>query len=208
MTDLMMDYSQAVVLEGDNPLPFVDLRVFVAPPPAKGDEVFVRRARARTHDEPNRTAVLERLLRDQGGVVDLLDMVGGPPLAELGRSNPELMDKIAARLRDELAQATKRAPAPKKTEKRWGIADRYAGIEQAQLVVVNIRHDSDREAAEKLAADVVRLRKDEELLADILGPRGNRIPITAVATNLTDPDDRGWKKAFARTRRAIATVSS
>ena len=31
MTKLMTDYSQAVLLEGDSPLGFVDLRVFVAP---------------------------------------------------------------------------------------------------------------------------------------------------------------------------------
>jgi len=41
-TDVMMDYSKAVVLEGDSPLRFVDLRVFVAPPPAEGHQLFVR----------------------------------------------------------------------------------------------------------------------------------------------------------------------
>ena len=41
-TDLMMDYSQAVVLEGDSPLRFVDLRVFVASLPAEGHRLFVR----------------------------------------------------------------------------------------------------------------------------------------------------------------------
>jgi len=46
--------------------------------------------------------------------------------------------------------------------------------------VVNIHHDRQRQAAEQLIADILRLRKDHDLLADILGPRASRIPITAV----------------------------
>jgi hypothetical protein len=206
MTDLMMEYSQAVVIEGDSPLQLVDLGAFVAPPPAEGERLFVRSARARRGDGRQSAAVLERLLRDPDGVIDLLGMLGGEPLAEVGRNTPKLLDKMAASLREGLAEE-KRAPAPK-AQKSWAIADRYAGIEHAQLVIVNTRHDSDRDAAEQLVADVVRLRKDQELFADILGPRVKRIPITAVVANLTNPDDRGWKKAFARTRRAIASISS
>src|SRR5450755_4912431 len=58
-TDLMMDYSQAVVLEGDSPLRFVDLRVFVAPAPAEGEKLFVRRTNARVPPTRDSTAVLE-----------------------------------------------------------------------------------------------------------------------------------------------------
>jgi hypothetical protein len=206
MTDLMTDYSQAVVLEGDNPLGSADLQVFVTPAPDSGERLFVRRARSRSGDRRQGVAVLERLLSDPGGVVDVLGMVGGAPLAELARHNPDLLDKMAATLHGSLAEA-KKAPAPK-AEKRWAIADRYAGIEQAQLVVVNARPGSNREAADQLVADVVRLRKDDQLFADILGSLGNRIPITAVVANLTDPADRGRKKALARTRRAIASILS
>jgi hypothetical protein len=157
-TDLMMDYSQAVVLEGDSPLRFVDLRVFVAPPPAEGHQLFVRC----TH--------------------------------ERGRY-----------ARESTAAQARRAPQP---DERWAIADSYAGIEHAQLVVVNARHDGQRQAAEQLVGDIVRLRKDNDLLADILGPRGSRIPITAVAANMADPDDPARKKALARVRRAIRSASS
>ena len=93
-----------------------------------------------------------------------------------------------------VAQA-RRAPQP---DKRWAIADSYAGIEHAQLVVVNARHDGERRTAEQLVADI----------ADILGPRGSRIPITAVAANMADPDDPARKKAVARVRRAIRSASS
>lgn len=201
-TDLMMDYSQAVVLEGDSPLRFVDLRVFVAPPPAEGHQLFVRCTSERRRSARESTA-LEQLLRQPDGMVDVLGVIGGARLAELGREHPELLEKMRTRLGG-VAQA-RRAPQP---DKRWAIADSYAGIEHAQLVVVNALHDGQRQAAEQLVADIVRLRKDNDLLADILGPRGSRIPITAVAANMADPDDPGRKKALARVRRAIRSASS
>ncbi len=203
-TDLMMDYSKAVVLEGDSPLRFVDLRVFVAPPPAEGHQLFVRRTHERGRQARESDSIaLEQLLRQPDGMVDVLGVIGGARLAELGREHPDLLEQMRTRLGGD-AQA-RRAPQP---DKGWAIADNYAGIEHAQLVVVNVRHDGERQAAEQLAADIVRLRKDKDLLADILGPRGSRIPITAEAANLADPDDPARKKALARVRRAIRSASS
>ncbi|MDQ6616525.1 MAG: hypothetical protein M3083_17735 [Actinomycetota bacterium] len=202
MTDLMTNYSQAVIVEGDNPLAFVDLRVFVAPAPKGTDQLVVRRARDQTGGERANEAVLERLLREPSGVAELLEKIGGAPMAELARKSPELLEKLRA----VIGEATS-GPAPK-PEKHWAIADRYRGIEHAQLAVVNISRDSDRQAAERLVAEVVRLRKDKELFDDILGFRGNRIPITAVVANLSDPDDLGWKKALARLRRVVRSRST
>ena len=201
-TDLMMDYSQAVVLEGDSPLRSVDLRVFVAPPPAEGHQLFVRSTHERGRDAHENIA-LEQLLRKPDGMVDVLGVIGGARLAELGREHPEILEKMRTRLSG-VTQA-RRAPQP---DKRWAIADSYAGIEHAQLVVVNARDDGQRQAAEQLAADIIRLRKDNDLLTDILGPRGSRIPITAVAANIADPDDPARKKALTRVRRAIRSASS
>ncbi len=200
-TNLMMDYSEAVVLEGDSPLRSVDLRVFVAPPPAEGQQLFVRCRHERGRYARESTA-LEQLLQPDG-MVDVLGGIGGARLADLGREHPELLEKVRTRLGG-VAQA-RRAPQP---DKRWAIADSYAGIEHAQLVVVNARHDGQRQAAEQLVADIVRLRKDNDLRADILGPTGSRIPITAVAANMADPDDPARKKALARFRRAIRSASS
>jgi len=138
ITELMMNYSTAVLLEGDDPVGFVDLRVFVAPPPEAGEELFVWRR-------------------------------------HLGNAN--------------------RPTA--------AIAERYAGIQHAQMVIVNIRAERERRAGEQMVADIVRLRKDKELFDDILGFRGSKLPITAVVANLTDPDDPGRKKALARVRRAL-----
>jgi hypothetical protein len=202
-TDLMMNYAQAVVLEGDSPLRFVDLHVFVAPPPAEGHQLFVRRTQKRGRSARDSTAALEQLLRQPDGIVDVLGVIGGARLAELGHEHPELLEKMRTRL----SGAAQARSAPQ-SEERWAIADNYAGIEHAQLVVVNAHHDGQQQAAEQLVADIVRLRKDNDLRADILGPRGSRIPITALAANMADPDDPARKKALARVRRAIRSASS
>jgi len=138
MTELMTDYSQAVLLEGDNPLGFTDLAVFVAPSPPADEALFVRRRRNLAGAERVKAAITER----------------------------------------------------------------YAGIQHAQLVVVNVHGEHERKGGEQIVADVVRLRKDEVLYDDILGFHASKRPITAVVANLTDPDDPGLKKALARTRRA------
>ena len=193
MMNLMTNYSQAVVLEGDNPLGFVDLRVFVAPAPTRTEPLFVRRTRRRSPDDAVGGAALHRLL-------------GGELLAELARSNSALVAKMRAILGD--VSAGPASASPRGSETHWSVADAYAGIEHAGLVVVNSRHGGDRRAAEALVADVVGLRKDKALAADVLGSRGNRIPVTAVVADLADPDDPGHKKAIARTLRAIRSSSS
>lgn len=138
VSELMMNYSTAVFLEGDDPVSFVDLTVFVAPPPEAGEELFVWRRYLGTANRPKAV-----------------------------------------------------------------IAERYAGIQHSQVVIVNTRGTHERRWGEQIVADIVRLRKDEALFADILGFRGHRLPITAVVANLTDPDDQGRKKALARVRRAL-----
>ena len=37
--------------------------------------------------------------------------------------------------------------------------------------------------------DLRRIRKDEEVFGDVLGPGGKRTPITAVVAGLSDPQD-------------------
>ena len=206
MTNLMTNYSQAVVLEGDSPLGYVDLQVFVVPAPARTEQLFVRRTRHRTADAAAGGAALHRLLSEPGDLAEVLARVGGEPLAELAHNSPALVEKMRAILGDVIAEPV--IASPRGSEKHWSVADGYAGIEHAGLVVVNSRHGGNRRAAEALVADVVRLRKDKDLAADILGTRGNRIPVTAVVADLADPNDLGRKKAIARTRRAIRSRSS
>ena len=206
MTNLMMDYSQAVVLEGESPLDYVDLRVFVAPAPVRTEQLFIRRTRRRSPDVTVGGAAMCHLLSERGDLVEALAWMGGEPLAEAARNSPALVEKMRAILSEVSAEPTSASPLG--SEKYWSVADRYARIEHAGLVVVNYRHGDNRRAADALIADVVRLRKDKELGTDILGTRHNRIPVMAVVADLTDPDDPGRKKAIARTRRTIRSGSS
>ena len=203
MTELMGDYSQSVILEGDNPLRYVDFAVFVAPPPAAGESLFVRRTRDRAREQCGMVDAIERLLCEPDGVAEFLGEVVGGPIAEFARKNPKLMEETRSTLLAGITAARK-APQPQAPQ-HWAISDRYSGIEHAQLVVVNVRHDSPRGAGEQLAADVVRLRKEKELFNDVLGFRGSRTPITVVVANLAQPADAERKKALARVRRAFRT---
>ena len=74
-THLMEDYSNAVLLEGDNPLGFSDLAVFVAPPPADGETLLVRRKYDRAKEERAKMDHMERLLQDSDGFAAFLGAV-------------------------------------------------------------------------------------------------------------------------------------
>jgi hypothetical protein len=199
-THLMEDYSKAVVLEGESPLDFVDLAVFVAPPTLASESLLVRRKRDRAKEERAKADAMERLLREPDGVAQLLGQMVGTPLAEFARKSPKLVADTRASLLAAIAQA-RRAPPPNPTE-HWAIAGGYEGIERAQLVVINARDDRERERGDHLATEVHRLRKDAAVFDDILRYRGSKIPITVVVANLADRNDAGTKKALARVRRA------
>ncbi len=115
--------------------------------------------------------------------------------------NPSPFEDIRANLIAGIkkARALPRGPL----QQRWAISERWQGIQRAGLVVVNVRHQDQRGSAEQLVQDVLRLRREPELFDDILGWRGSRIPITAVAADLQDPNDAGRKKAVARVRRVV-----
>lgn len=201
MTDLMSNFSEVVLLEGDNPLGFVELDVFVTSAPSAGETLLVRRRRGGPKEWRQQIASMERQLRDPAGVAELLEEMIGSPFGELTRRNPKLVGTI----RDDMAiglAGLRQAPAPRSTV-HWAIADGYAGIEHAQLAVVNIRNALERSLAEQLVADVGRFRKDKAVFDDVLGFRGSRIPITAVVANLADPADPGRRKVIARVRRTL-----
>jgi hypothetical protein len=192
------------VLEGDCPLSYVDLSVFVAPAPQGRERLFVRRSAPR----PNRrkqAADLKQLLEEPDGVAELMGRLVGEPLAAMLRARPELVEAARAELLEKLGQARELPASP--LTKRWTVSERYAGIERAQLVIVHVRDEDERRRADVLVSDLVKLRQDNELFSDVLGNRGNRVPITAVAANLADPADPGGKKATARVRRVVQSRS-
>ncbi|MCX7031840.1 MAG: hypothetical protein NTU62_17200 [Spirochaetes bacterium] len=205
VTHLMEDYSQATILEGDDPLEFADLAVFVAPPLPAGKTLLVRGRRDRAKEARDRTDALEGLLHEPHGVTRFLGQAIGAPLAAFARERPELLEEIRADLLAGIVQA-RRTPPPEPTE-HWAIAEGYEGIERAQLVVVNVRGADEHERGEALAREVGRLRKDAAVFHDIVRFRGHKTPITVAVADLLDRKDAGRKKAVARVRRVLGAGS-
>ncbi len=204
MTDLMAEYSRGVVLEGESPLSSVDLAVFVAPAPHPRERLFVRRSASRSNQRKQITD-LEKRLDGPTAVAELMGQLVGEPVAAMLRARPDLMEAVRVEMLEKLGQVGHSlAPSPK----RWTISERYAGIERAQLVIVNVRDEDERRRADDLLSDLVKLRQDNEILSDVLGYRSNRIPITAVAANLANPADPGLKKAIAKVRRVVQSRSN
>jgi hypothetical protein len=205
MTDLMAEYSRAVVLEGDSPICYVDLSVFVAPAPEGHERLFVRRSTPGP-SRRKQAAELKQLLEEPDGVAALMGRLIGEPVAARLRARPELVETVRAELLEKLGQARELPASP--PTKRWTVSDNYAGIERAQLAIVNVRDEHERRRADVVLSDLVKLRRDKELFSDVLGYRGNRIPITAIATNLAEPADPGVKKALAKVRRVVQSRSA
>ena len=201
---LMTAASDIVVLEGDSPLRGADLRVFVAPPPAAGQTLLVRERRNRAAQLQAQTDAMQRLLAEPDGAARLLEQLVGGPVVAFARDQPELLEQARLSLLAGIDRA-RAAPPPTPTE-RLAVAAGYAGIEHAQLVVLNAREDTERRRAQGLLEEVRRLRVDRAVFADVLGWRGSRVPITAVVADLADPRDAGTRKGVARVRRSVRDV--
>lgn len=202
---LLTDVSDVVVIEGDSPLGDADLRVFVAPPPAAGQTLLVRQRRDHAAQLRARTAAMERLLGEPDGAARLLEQLVGGPVVALARERPELLEQARVGLLAGIGK-TRTAPPLAPTE-HWAVAVGYAGIEYAQLVVVNACQDAERRRAHGLLEDVRRLRADQAVFDDVLGWRGSWVPITAVVADLADARHAGTRKAVARVKRSVREVS-
>jgi hypothetical protein len=196
----MQDYSEAVFIEGDCPIDYVDLSVFVAPVPSNGGSLLRRVVRDHTASHQAAIEQLASAIENQEALARLLGGALGEPLVAMALEQPRVLDDLRRSMKSKLGD-DRRAKPPAPTE-HWALEDGYAGIERAQLVVVNVLSDADRRAADAVIEDVARLRKDEEVYRDVLGPRGNKVPVTAVVADLSNPKDVGLKKAVARVRRA------
>jgi hypothetical protein len=90
----------------------------------------------------------------------------------------------------------------------WTISDTHQGITHAQLVVVTVRGDDEKQLGEPRLAEVARLRGDPEVFEDLrFRLAGGRIQVTAVAADLTNRKDPGTRKALARVRRTLRAAS-
>lgn len=198
-TAFMQDYSEAVFIEGDCPIDYVDLSVFVAPAPTSGRSLLRRVVRDHTASHQASIAQFAEALENPEALARLLGGGFGERLVAMALKQPRVLDELRRSMKSKLGDV-RRARPPAPTE-RWALEDGYAGIERAQLVVVNVRSDADRRAADDVLEDVARLRSDEEVYRDVLGHRGNKLPVTAVVADLSNPKDVGMKKAVARVKR-------
>ena len=199
-SDFMQDYSEAVFIEGDCPIDYVDLSVFVAPAPPKGRSLLRRVVRDHAAAHQASIEQLAQALENPDAMARLLGAGLGGPFVAMALEQPRVLDQLRHSLETRLGEV-RRAPPPAPTE-HWALGEGYAGIERAQLVVVNVRSDTDHRAAESVVAELERLRKDAEVYRDVVGLRGNKLPITAVVADLANPKDPGLKKAVARVKRA------
>jgi hypothetical protein len=204
-TRLMEDPAQAVVLEGDTPVGAVDLRVYVAPPLAPGRTLLIRQLRDHAQQQQDKVHALQQLLDQPDGIQHWLAHTIGEPALALARQHPTLLAEARANLQAGIDKA--RAATPPKPSEHWAIAASHDGIEHAGLVIVNLRDRARHDRAQALLAELNRLRTDRQVFDDILGWRGRRTPITAVAADLSDPKDPGTRKAVARASRAIRSAS-
>ncbi len=179
---VMCDYSKAVVIEGDCPVEYVDLEVFVAPPLPAGTKLLARSTRPATREAVD---AIEMIVRG----------IGAPDLRS-GRVRQTIENAIA--IYDESFGRKHRA------QPTWTLAPAYRGLENAGLVVVNVRAGEQRAAADAMLGEIARIRSDDAVRTSILGRFGHRIPVTTVVADLANPKDLGTKKAMARVRRAIA----
>jgi hypothetical protein len=202
---LLTDVSDVVVIEGDSPLRHADRRVFVAPPPAAGQTLLVRERRDRAAQQRARAAAMERLLGEPDGAASLLEQLVGGPVVAFVRERPDLLGQARVGLLAEIGKI--RTAPPLAPTEHWAVAVGYAGIEYAQLVVVNACEDAERRRAHGLLEDVRRLRADQAVFDDVLGWRGSRVPITAVVADLADARHAGTRKAVARVKRSVREVS-
>lgn len=202
LSDFMEGMSEAVVIEGDSPLVGVDLRVFVAAAPPRGSRLFVRRTRDRAAEARAKVRDLRKALSSRQELLEFIARELGPELAHFAQLDPSFLAQVKATL-PQIAERAAGQPPPA-PEPYWAVNRRYAGIEWGQLVVVTVRDPEERSRAEGLVEQLHRLRRDDALFDDILGPLGKRTPITAVAADLRDPRDPGTRKALARVRRALS----
>lgn len=146
------------------------------------------------------------MLREPDGVERFLEQTIGGEVVDLRAAIPGPTRRgTSCRARWHRPGTYRSAAEP---DRHWAIAQGYERIEHAQLVVVNVCDDGQRDRAAALLADLARLRKDRQVFDDVLGWRGTRAPITAVAADLSDERDPGTRKAVARVRRAVQRASA
>lgn len=201
-SEIMSRYSGAVIAEGDSPFGFCHLSVYVARVLPEGESLLVAGKSDEKARRKREIAEAERLAEHPELLLDMLSVGNDDLVTALIKQNPDILRRAGEKLHENI-DALRSQPLPK-AAKTWRIAESLRGIEDAGMVVINILDASERDRAEEMVRDMLRLRSDREIFDAVLGPRHQRTPITVVVVNLADPKDAGRKKAIARLQRAMA----
>jgi len=187
MTELMEEYSRGVIIEGDAPAGFYfELTVFVAPPLPGGTPLL-----RQVESWPG-----ERRLR---AISELERRLGGKAL-ELFASEMGLGLDVERML----VSVPRTGERSRPTERRWALAPGFEAMAAAQVVALNARSAEEAKAAELMLPDITRTRKDKAVFKDVVGTLANRLPVTTVVANLSDPRDPGTRKLLKRIARVFA----
>ena len=120
---LMLNYSRAVLVEGDNPVGFADLVVFVAPAPLAGETLYARHQRDPAAAHRAKADAWDALLRRPDGMAVWLEEVMGLPLGNFARNNPRLVEDVRARMLEGIAQS--REAVPRAPTEQWSVSERF-----------------------------------------------------------------------------------
>lgn len=201
-SDIMSQYSGAVIAEGESPFAFRHLSAYVARVLPEGESLLVAGRSDEKARRKRELAEAERIAGHPELLLDMLSLGHDDFVTALIKQNPDILRRAGEKMREGIDELRSR-PLPKAAT-TWRITESLRGIENAGLVVINIFDASERDRAEAMVRDVLRLRSDRDIFDAVLGPRYQRIPITAVVANLADPKDAGRRKTIVRLKRAIA----
>lgn len=118
-TDFMRDYSEAVFIEGDCPIDYVDLFVFVAPVPSKGHRLLRRVVRDYTASHQASIVQFAEALEDPEALARLLGAGLGEPLVAMALKQPRVLDDLRRSMKSKLGEV-RRAKPPAPTE-HWAL---------------------------------------------------------------------------------------
>jgi hypothetical protein len=94
-TDVMQDFSHAVVSEGECPVEFADVTAFVAP--ATGGRLLVRRKSDQPSKDKAAMDALEAVLSQPRGLEAILARLISPALGEFARQQPDWSSRSDAK---------------------------------------------------------------------------------------------------------------
>jgi len=86
---------------------------------------------------------------------------------------------------------------------RWSVPDGHTDLFLCDAVVINVHGARESEAAERMAADIRRVRKDEALAREVLESHSPVSRPSLFIADLSDPKHPGTRQAVARIKRAF-----